>query len=176
MPISEPCETETPEALGTRSIAGFDRPLKCTPKLHLTTALTTDSEIFRNRKSKYPGVAQLVARVVWDHQAAGSNPVTRTKIPLKSLISAGFFLEKVRILHFCLPPVLRALEPGFFFDYCGAILEFAPFRCFLVICTILLYNELTVGLVPAAPAVWIFHAAVLLQVIALFEHQSTLIK
>ena len=26
----------------------------------------------------YPGVAQLVARVVWDHQAAGSNPVTRT--------------------------------------------------------------------------------------------------
>ena len=25
----------------------------------------------------YPGVAQLVARVVWDHQAAGSNPVTR---------------------------------------------------------------------------------------------------
>ena len=25
-----------------------------------------------------PGVAQLVARVVWDHQAAGSNPVTRT--------------------------------------------------------------------------------------------------
>lgn len=27
----------------------------------------------------YRGVAQLVARVVWDHQAAGSNPVTPTK-------------------------------------------------------------------------------------------------
>ena len=27
---------------------------------------------------KYRGVAQLVERVVWDHQAAGSNPVTRT--------------------------------------------------------------------------------------------------
>ena len=26
----------------------------------------------------YPGVAQLVERVVWDHEAAGSNPVTRT--------------------------------------------------------------------------------------------------
>ena len=26
----------------------------------------------------YPGVAQLVARVLWEHQAAGSNPVTRT--------------------------------------------------------------------------------------------------
>ena len=30
-------------------------------------------------KNINPGVAQLVARVVWDHQAAGSNPVTRTK-------------------------------------------------------------------------------------------------
>ena len=90
MPVSEPSETETPEALGTRAITGFDRPLKSTPKLHLTTALTTDSEISRNRKSKYPGVAQLVARVVWDHQAAGSNPVTRTKNPLKSSISEDF--------------------------------------------------------------------------------------
>lgn len=26
----------------------------------------------------YPGVAQLVERMVWDHDAAGSNPVTRT--------------------------------------------------------------------------------------------------
>ena len=25
-----------------------------------------------------PGVAQLVERVVWDHEAAGSNPVTRS--------------------------------------------------------------------------------------------------
>ena len=28
----------------------------------------------------FPGVAQLVARVVWDHDAAGSNPVTRTSV------------------------------------------------------------------------------------------------
>ena len=95
MPVSEPCITETPEALETRSFAGFDRPLNSTQKLHLTTALTTDSEISRNRKSKYPGVAQLVARVVWDHQAAGSNPVTRTKNPLKSLISEDFSILKV---------------------------------------------------------------------------------
>ena len=26
----------------------------------------------------YPGVAQLVARVLWEHEAAGSIPVTRT--------------------------------------------------------------------------------------------------
>ena len=29
----------------------------------------------------YPGVAQLVERVVWDHEAAGSKPVTRTRKP-----------------------------------------------------------------------------------------------
>ena len=103
MPVSEPSETETPEALETRAIAVFNRPLKSTPKLHLTTALTTDSEIFRNWKSKYPGVAQLVARVVWDHQAAGSNPVTRTKNPLKSLISVGFSYQKVINIGLRLP-------------------------------------------------------------------------
>ena len=27
---------------------------------------------------EYPGVAQMVERVVWDHEAAGSRPVTRT--------------------------------------------------------------------------------------------------
>ena len=73
MPVSEPNETEIPEAIGTQAIAGFDRPLKSPPKLHLTTALTTDREISRNRKSKYPGVAQLVARVVWEQNAAGSD-------------------------------------------------------------------------------------------------------
>ena len=29
--------------------------------------------------TKYPGVAQLVARLLWEQDAAGSNPVTRTK-------------------------------------------------------------------------------------------------
>ena len=36
------------------------------------------------------GVAQLVARVVWDHEAAGSSPVTSTIYILKSLIIRGF--------------------------------------------------------------------------------------
>ena len=30
-------------------------------------------------KQRYPGVAQLVARQLWELDAAGSNPVTRTK-------------------------------------------------------------------------------------------------
>ena len=33
----------------------------------------------RYNTQAFPGVAQLVARVVWDHEAAGSNPVTRTR-------------------------------------------------------------------------------------------------
>ena len=37
-----------------------------------------DAHRQQNRKIQYPGVVQLVARVVWDHQAAGSSPVTRT--------------------------------------------------------------------------------------------------
>ena len=68
--------------------------------------MTTDRKnfIFTPRrgimeKSKYPGVVQLIERVVWDHEAESLSLSTRTKIPLKSLISEGFFL---------------------FFVYCGA--------------------------------------------------------
>ena len=48
---------------------------------------------------EYPGVAQLVGRDIWDVEVGCSSHLTRTKIPLKSLISEGFFL---------------------FFVYCGA--------------------------------------------------------
>ena len=47
----------------------------------------------------YPGIAKLVSRLVWDQETVRSSRTTRTKIPLKSLISEGFFL---------------------FFVYCGA--------------------------------------------------------
>ena len=48
---------------------------------------------------EYPGVAQLVGRDIWDQETVRSSRTTRTKTPLKSLISEGFFL---------------------FFVYCGA--------------------------------------------------------
>ena len=35
-------------------------------------------EMMYNGKAVYPGIAQLVARVVWDHQVGGSSPSTRT--------------------------------------------------------------------------------------------------
>ena len=41
---------------------------------------------------KYPGIAKLVSRLVWDQETVRSSRTTRTKTPLKSLISEGFFL------------------------------------------------------------------------------------
>lgn len=43
------------------------------------------------QKSEYPGVAQLVGRDIWDVEVGCSSHLTRTKIPLKSTISEGFF-------------------------------------------------------------------------------------
>lgn len=40
--------------------------------------LTDKPAIARKEHLKYPGIAQLVARVVWDHQVGGSSPSTRT--------------------------------------------------------------------------------------------------
>ena len=44
------------------------------------------------------GVAQLVARDIWDVDAAGSNPVTPTKF-LKALANAKAFIFYTRFLH-----------------------------------------------------------------------------
>ena len=38
------------------------------------------------QQSPYPGVAQLVARLLWEQDAAGSNPVTRT---MRSIIKGS---------------------------------------------------------------------------------------
>ena len=75
-------------------------------KAVLTTGMTTDRKIFDflprrgiMAEIEYPGIAKLVSRLVWDQETVRSSRTTRTKIPLKSLISEGFFL---------------------FFVYCGA--------------------------------------------------------
>ena len=61
--------------------------------------MTTDRKIFDflphrdiMAEIKYPGVVQLIERAVWDREAESLSLSTRTKIPLKSLISEGFFL------------------------------------------------------------------------------------
>lgn len=60
--------------------------------------MTTDRKIFifTARRGimaeiEYPGIAKLVSRLVWDQETVRSSRTTRTKIPLKSWISEGFF-------------------------------------------------------------------------------------
>ena len=46
------------------------------------------------QKTKYPGVAQLVARLLWEQDAGSSSLPTPTKTPLKSMILVVFFIKK----------------------------------------------------------------------------------
>ena len=85
MPISEPNKTETPEDIGTRVIAGFGGRMKNFSKLPLTTAITADREnlcfaqvLCYNKKTRYPGIAKLVSRLVWDQETVRSSRTTRT--------------------------------------------------------------------------------------------------
>ena len=100
---------KSPQSLAARAIAGFPPVAENGTKAALTTGMTTDRKnfIFTPRRGimaeiEYPGVAQLVGRDIWDVEVGCSSHLTRTKIPLKLLISEGFFL---------------------FFVYCGAAFE-----------------------------------------------------
>ena len=106
MVVSGIGQGETPQSLVTPAFAGFPPIAESGIKAALTTGLTTDRKIFifTPRRGimaeiEYPGVAQLVGRDIWDVEVGCSSHLTRTKTPLKSLISEGFFL---------------------FFVYCGA--------------------------------------------------------
>ena len=69
----------------------------------------------------HPGIAKLVSRLVWDQETVRSSRTTRTKTPLKSLISEGFFL---------------------FFVYCGAGGEYDNKNDFKTNCWYSLYVDL----------------------------------
>ena len=90
------CLDKSTESLATRAIAGFCPSVKSGGKTALTTGTTTDRKIydFPLRRGimaeiEYPGIAKLVSRLVWDQETVRSSRTTRTKIPLKSLISEG---------------------------------------------------------------------------------------
>ena len=109
MAVSGTGQGETPQSLVTPAFAGFSPAAESGTKAALTTCLTTDRKIFDfplrrgiMAEIEYPGIAKLVSRLVWDQETVRSSRTTRTKIPLKSLISEGFFL---------------------FFVYCGANTE-----------------------------------------------------
>ena len=56
---------------------GTIRELKNAWNLSLTTVCPTSTQKLK-KLNRYPGVAQSRARDIWDVEAAGSNPVTRT--------------------------------------------------------------------------------------------------
>ena len=97
MEVSGKGQGETPESLETPAFAGFHLIAESGTKTALTTGMTTDRKnfIFTVRRGimaeiEYPGIAKLVSRLVWDQETVRSSRTTRTKIPLKSLISEGF--------------------------------------------------------------------------------------
>ena len=82
-------------------------------------------------------MAQLGARVVWDHQAAGSIPVTRTKILTESRVysqlSVIFYVylgvspPLLKKSHFYDHIIKCGLQNSYFFVYCGAIFDLILF-------------------------------------------------
>ena len=97
MAVSRVGHDKTPQSLATPAFAGFSPIAESSTKAALTTCLTTYRKIFIftvgrgiMAEIEYAGVVQLIERVVWDHEAESLSLSTRTKIPLKSLISEGF--------------------------------------------------------------------------------------
>ena len=97
MAVSGTGQSETPQSLATPAFAGFPPIAESGIKAALTTGMTTDRKIFDfplrrgiMAEIEYPGIAKLVSRLVWDQETVRSSRTTRTKIPLKSLISEGF--------------------------------------------------------------------------------------
>lgn len=86
-----------PQSLAAPAFAGFPPIAESGIKAALTTGMTTDRKIFDfpirrgiMAEIEYPGVAKLVSRLIWVQETGRSSRPTRTKIPLKSLISEGF--------------------------------------------------------------------------------------
>ena len=84
MAVSGTGQGETPQSLVTPVFAGFAPIAENGTKAALTTGMTTDRKIFIftvlrgiMEKSKYPGIAKLVSRLVWEQDA----PLSSQKIP-----------------------------------------------------------------------------------------------
>ena len=97
MAVSETEQGKTLESLVAPAFAGFPPVVENGIKAALTTGMTTNRKIFifTPRRGimaeiEYPGIAKLVSRLVWDQETVRSSRTTRTKIPLKSMISEGF--------------------------------------------------------------------------------------
>ena len=97
MAVSGTGQGETPQSLATPAFVGFPPIAENGTKAALTTGMTTDRKSFIftacrgiMAEIEYPGIAKLVSRLVWDQETVRSSRTTRTKSPLKSLMSEGF--------------------------------------------------------------------------------------
>ena len=84
MAVSGTEQGETPQSLATPAFAGFSPIAESGIKAALTTGMTTDRKnfIFTPRRGimaeiKYPGVAQLVGRDIWER--IGIHPTFRSQ-------------------------------------------------------------------------------------------------
>ena len=80
MAVSGTGQGETPQSLVARAIAGFSPVAESGTKAALTTGMTTDRKIFNflprrgiMAETEYPGVVQLIERVVWVRVAPPSS-------------------------------------------------------------------------------------------------------
>ena len=80
MVVSGIGQGETPQSLATPAFAGFPLIAESGTKTALTTGMTTDRKIFDflprrgiMTEIEYPGIAQLVARLIWERVAPPSS-------------------------------------------------------------------------------------------------------
>ena len=104
MAVSGARQGEMPESFATPAFSEFSPTPESGSKAGLTTEMTTGRKVFDFLlrcgiivKIEYPGVAQLVAHLLWEQDAAGSNPVTRATFLGKTALLGGFSALKVLI-------------------------------------------------------------------------------
>ena len=77
---------------------------------------------FASAKVLFPGVAQLVARLLWEQDAAGSSPVTRTML----IVLNG--LEPLRTIFFMHISIFYVSEQGILLLFCYAVIAFGIYE------------------------------------------------
>ena len=135
---------------------------------------------FESAETSQPGVAQLVARLLWEQDAAGSNPVTRTTFRRKTAFLGGFSAIKVHFPSFARPhfncgqrgkmAIITAVQKNYENrqipnpSLIGIAQVFSPqIRRKLEFSSIIPYNDSTVSLCATKAAVWVYsHAAFLI--------------
>ena len=104
---------ELVDVVDSKSTAGDSVPVRVRSPAPSSASVPLNA----GRSQYYPGVAQLVARLLWEQDAAGSNPVTRTS-PSVHMGTRIFYLAKCRYERPYQPEPGRNLRSGLGFFFC----------------------------------------------------------